>query len=349
MDRQKRVWTGIAAAVCMLVLILDAKTAFFGAKTGIELCLRTVIPALFPFIVISIVISSNLAGIPMMILRPVGKLCGMPAGSESLLLLGLFGGYPVGAQGVFSAYEGKSINKTDARRLLGFCSNAGPAFIFGMMGSLFQSSVVPWVLWIVHILSAVFVGCILPNKSHSSCKLSQQPAVTLPQALEKGIKTVCGICGWIILFRILIAFLQRWFLWLMPQTLQVCLIAALELSNGCFEVYNVTTQGARFIMCSGILAFGGICVLMQTRSVTGHLGWGMYFPGKILQSVISVLLASAAQHFLFSQDQQCKINSKIYPALLLIGLAILSVRLLRKKVVALSGRMLYNKSNILQA
>ena len=38
----------------MLALILDGRTAIEGARQGIGLCLRTVIPSLFPFFVLSI-------------------------------------------------------------------------------------------------------------------------------------------------------------------------------------------------------------------------------------------------------------------------------------------------------
>ncbi len=346
MTLKNRILTGITASICMLMLILDAKTALSGAQASLELCYRTVIPSLFPFVVISIVISGNLTGIRMRILRPIGKLCGMPAGSESLLFLGLLGGYPVGAQGVYNAFNNKSIRKEDARRLLGFCSNAGPAFIFGMMGGLFQQYSASWALWGIHILSAIAVGCILPQKSSSGCRLSRQPPLTVPQALEKGIRTICGICGWIVLFRILIAFCQRWFLWFIPKTLQICLISVLELANGCNEMYSVVNQGMRFVLCSGILAFGGICVLMQTHSVTADLGWGMYFPGKIMQTVISVLLATFVQRFLFSEADQCPISIGIYVIMLLIGLAIFTALLLKKIVVAFFGRLMYNNRKI---
>ena len=45
--------TGFAAGAAMLMLILDGRTALTGAAEGIDLCIRTVIPALFPFFVLS--------------------------------------------------------------------------------------------------------------------------------------------------------------------------------------------------------------------------------------------------------------------------------------------------------
>ena len=49
MKSRNQLWTGLTGAAGMLVLILDAKTALAGAKEGIQLCLYTVIPSLFPF------------------------------------------------------------------------------------------------------------------------------------------------------------------------------------------------------------------------------------------------------------------------------------------------------------
>ena len=44
----KKILTGSLAALGILVLILDGKTAILGAGDAIELCLASVIPSLFP-------------------------------------------------------------------------------------------------------------------------------------------------------------------------------------------------------------------------------------------------------------------------------------------------------------
>lgn len=342
MISRKQMWTSLAAATVMMVLIMDARTGLSGAQEGLTLCFHTVIPSLFPFIVISIIINSNLTGCQIPLLRPIGKACGIPQGGEALLVLGLLGGYPVGAQGIVDAHRNGVITKQDARRLLGFCNNAGPAFIFGMLGSLFDKSAVPWMLWGIHILSAILVGCILPEKSKHQCHLSRQPALTVAQSLEKALKTIAVICGWIILFRVLIAFLQRWFLWILPQWLQACIIAFLELSNGCHVLHSMTCQGLRFVLSAGILAFGGLCVYMQTRSVTNELGCGIYFPGKVLQTCISILLAVVSQQFLFSKAEQLTISVPLCVVLILVVLFTILLLHRKKKVVAFSDRLVYN-------
>ena len=103
MGRKRKPYTGIWAAAGMLLLILDARTGFQGAAEGIRLCISSVIPSLFPFFVLSMVLTGAIAGSTWRGLRPLGRLCGLPKGAESLLVVGLMGGYPVGAQSIAQA------------------------------------------------------------------------------------------------------------------------------------------------------------------------------------------------------------------------------------------------------
>lgn len=96
------------------------------------------------------------------------------------------------------------------------------------------------------------------------------------------------VCGWVVLFRVLLAFLKRWIFWILPAAVQVAVTGILELSNGCCELLAVTDVSARFCICSGILAFGGLCVTMQTVSVTAGLSLKPYFWGKLLQTLFSL-------------------------------------------------------------
>lgn len=345
MKNRNHVWTGIFAAVGMLVLIIDAKTALDGAAEGVALCIYTIIPSLFPFIVLSVTVNSAFLGKHIGILRPIGKLCGIPAGAESLLLLGFLGGYPVGAQSIYQAYQSGQIEKSDARRMLGFCNNAGPAFIFGMISSLFSSPVVPWVIWGVHIISALLAGICLPVKTTGTCAIKSTAPISATQALERGIRITATICGWVILFRIILAVSNRWFLWLLPFEMQQAFYGLLELSNGCYALQSADSYGMRFIFSCGYLAAGGLCVAMQTISVTGELGTGMYFWGKALQCGFTVLMTSAIQYFLFSEDSRLHI-----PILILIVTAILCIVIIviqhRKKVVAILDPLMYNNKKI---
>jgi hypothetical protein len=295
MKRRADHWTGIAAALGVGLLILDSKTALIGAQEGVTMCIQTVIPSLFPFFLLSILLTTSLMGRRLRFLRPFCRLCRIPVGAESILIAGFLGGYPVGAQCVSQAFEAEQLSTDDAKRLLGFCNNCGPAFLFGMSSALFGKWWTPWLLWLIHILSALLVGFLIPGSAHK-CSAPSLRSASPVEALDRSVRIMAGVCGWVIMFRILITFSQRWFLWYLPQECQVLFSGILELSNGCIALYEIENMSHRFILCSGFLAFGGLCVTMQTLSVTSsQLDKGLYFPGKVLQCCISLTLATIAQ------------------------------------------------------
>jgi hypothetical protein len=295
MKRPADYLTGIAAALGVALLILDSKTALIGAQQGVTMCIQTVIPSLFPFFLFSILLTTSLIGRQVRILVPLCRLCRIPAGAEPIFIAGFLGGYPVGAQCVSQAYEAGQLSHSDARRLLGFCSNCGPAFLFGMAAVMFDKWWMPWVLWGIHIVSAVLVGILLPGKSGQYASIAPR-RISPVEALDRAVRIMAGVCGWVIMFRILITFAHRWFLWYIPPVYQVAFSGLMELSNGCVALGEIEDSSLRFILCSGFLAFGGLCVTMQTLSVTSpRLDKSLYFPGKVLQCCISLALASVVQ------------------------------------------------------
>lgn len=279
---------GLGAALAMLVLILDGKTALAGAANGIELCIYTVIPALFPFFFLSPVLVSNLnPGF----LRPLAQWLGLPKGTEGLLIPSIFGGYPTGAQAVGRAWKSGALTEQEAERALHFLNNAGPSFLFGMIGSRFSSPLAPWLLWGIHLTAAGMAAASLPRTERiSRTELTISP-VTFTQALHGAVKTMGLVCGWIVIFRILLTFLQRWLLWMLPVEIQVLVCGLLELSNGCCMLTEIENESLRFLTCSIQLAFGGVCVAMQTGAVIPGLSILPYLKGKLMQTVYVLSLS----------------------------------------------------------
>jgi hypothetical protein len=227
------------------------------------------------------------------------KLCGMAKGSAGFFLVGILGGYPVGAKCIADGWRDGRISKQEATRLLGFCSNAGPSFIFGMAGALFASGWISWALWGIQIISATIVGCLLPGRSSDRIAVSPVNPLTLPQAVDGACKSMAGVCGWVILFRAFVQLLDKWLLWGFPLELRLFLKCILELSNGCCELMKLPSEPMRFLLCTVSLSLGGLCVAMQTGSVVKDLGTGWYFPGKLLGGIISFLTAQLCLPLLF--------------------------------------------------
>ena len=265
----------ILSAIGLMVLILDSSNAVSAASAALEVCVRTVIPSLFPFFVLSIYLTSS-AG------------CGV----SSILISGFLGGYPVGAQSAAEAYRNGYISKEYANRLLMFCSQAGPSFLFGIAAAQFPEREYGWMLWAVQILSAIGVAQMLPAGKKREGSFPRAGSITLSQSMSKAIRSMVSVCGWVILFRVILTFLHRWLLWWLPDAAGILVSGLLELTNGCLQLGKIPDISLRFLCAVLMLNFGGICVMMQTASVAEGLDLRYYIGGKILQTLFSFMWAA---------------------------------------------------------
>lgn len=282
---------GLSGLLGMMMLILDGRTALSGAAEGVKLCVQTLIPSLFPFFLFSGLLTRAFVGSKAIWLRPMGRMFGIPQGAESLLIASFLGGYPVGAQNVATAFHSGQLSRADAERMLGFCSNAGPSFLFGIVSFMFPDKNTVWILWGIHIASAWLVSLLTSSPCIPAEMGKKQVSIT--REMSSAVKTMASVCGWVILFRVILAFLNRWFFWLLEPSWQVALAGLLELSNGCCSLQNVENPELRFLICSAILSLGGVCVALQTAAVTSGLSLKYYYPGKLLQCCFSLILSCA--------------------------------------------------------
>ena len=70
--KSRKLLVGTVAAIAMLILILDGRCALYSAAEGLELCIRTVIPSLFPFFNLSIGLVGCWTGLTIVPLRLLG-------------------------------------------------------------------------------------------------------------------------------------------------------------------------------------------------------------------------------------------------------------------------------------
>jgi hypothetical protein len=294
----KKTLRAIAAAIALFILILDGETALQGAQEGIKLCCMAVIPSLFPLFVVTMLFCGNLSLLHCRPLSYLTKICRMPSGSESFFIPAFLSGYPAGAQALGQAWQDRQISKETAGRMLCFCNNAGPAFLFGMVAPQFPQRWMGFTLWLIHMASAVLVAMVIPGERGDPISSPGSNSVSIHKALKKSIPVMATICGWIILFRVVLAFFDRWLFSQMPEIAGILLSGILELSNGCLQLQRIESLGLRFVLASGLLGFGGICVGMQTAAVAEGLPMASYWKGKGLQTVFSLLMAMIIQ-FLF--------------------------------------------------
>jgi hypothetical protein len=141
---------------------------------------------------------------------------------------------------------------------------------------------------------------------------------SLSESLKNALSVTAQVCGWVILFRILTIFAQRWFLWLFPDWMAIAFTGFLELTNGCLSLSAVDSERTRFLLCSAMLSWGGLCVGMQTASVAKGLKLSDYLTGKTFQTIFSLLLSAA-------------FTGLLSPVFLLIPIILLSGRKFKKR------------------
>ena len=294
--RNRKIIMAIFSSLGILILILDGKTALSEAASGLELCLKTVIPSLFPFLFLCSILTGSLWGIPYPWLRPLGKRLGIPEGAESVLIAAVLGGYPAGAQAIGEAFRENRLSRQDAEHLLSFCSNAGPAFLFGMVSLQFPEKHMVWAIWGILIWASLLTG-------YSDGRAPEEKATFPPKGvsattiLMQTVKTMGSICGWILLFAVLTAFLNRWLLWAVPEWGQVLITGLLEISSGCCGLQRIENLPLRFLTGTAFLSYGGLCVTMQTASVIGDLSLKAYLRGKLLQTAFALGLTALYLQF----------------------------------------------------
>ena len=298
--------TGACLLLCGLLIwfLADAGTVRAAAAAGLTLCGRSVIPALFPFMAASTMLvsmgfgewaSPRLAGL-MSLYRLPG-----PAGSA--LLLGLVGGYPIGARTAAELHKKGLLTAGDAERLLGFCNNSNPVFLINVLGGgVFGNPRTGVFLWLVHVLSALLTGCFFRGRRESIGhrevpRLSPCQESTLSAAFVEGIRSACGnmvsVCGFVIFFYVLASPLAN-----LGGILGPGLV-------GFMELFSLTPllAGDRlsFILASACAGWGGVSILCQTAAVLEGSGLGLWncVVGKVLQGLLAAGLAAAVSLYLF--------------------------------------------------
>ena len=149
----KRKWQALCLLGVMAVLLVSSAAAGEAVRRALSLCARSVVPALFPFFVVSGLFTSLgfAEGMGRRLTPAAALLFRVSGAGTSAFFLGLLGGYPVGGRTVGQLYREGRISGNEAERLLSFCNNAGPSFILGVVGlGCFQSLTAGWALYLIH-------------------------------------------------------------------------------------------------------------------------------------------------------------------------------------------------------
>ncbi len=275
----------------MILLIFDSKHAIEGAKEGVMLCLYTVIPTLFPFCVLSILFRTMISNRSLPLVQTLERFCGMPEGCGTIFFLGLVGGYPIGAICIEQAVKEKCIEPNEAKHLRAVCNNAGPSFIIGMLAGTFQKMQYAFCLIVIQALSALLACLLLSRNSTAKIQYHPQKNLMFTDAIKQACSSMVTVCGIIILFRVFMNIVKAILSPIISIEAWVVVVGILELTNGINLLSNLMQEELMFMVAAGMLAFGGICVAVQTMSVSSSGAGKYYLIGKAIQATISIILA----------------------------------------------------------
>lgn len=308
---------------CLIILfacglILFTKDVSAAAAGAVDMCLKVLIPSLLPFFVISSLfistgaaerLSGRLSGF-------TSKLLGLPGGCAAAVMMGLAGGYAVGARTAFDLYDKRICTADECSRLLPVCTTCGPAYVFSAVGAaLFCSVRAGAVIYICHILSAMACGIasgISSGQRHQKtpqCPAGRVKPITagmFTSAVTGAAAAMPGICGFVIFFSALTAFLSRCGLFDMICGMLGVFPAGLTraLSSGIIEM----TGGVSALSACGVplpaamaaaaflVSWGGFSVHFQIMSLLGGRPISMrtYFISKSAQAILCAAMTYAA-------------------------------------------------------
>lgn len=298
-----------AAALLLLALLLlrHRTAAAAGVVSGIHTCLGTLIPSLFPFILLACLCTNSHAA--QVLFRPLSPVMRhvfrLPACAAPAVLLGLTAGYPTGAKITANLYAAGKLTREQTARLLCFCTAPGYAFAAAYTGGLLlRSDRIGLNLFFACALAPLLLGLILSrfaDKPEKSLKSPESAPCGIVSAVQDGTKATVSLCGFVIVFSMLLAvlhdagifqflcgFLSR-FGFTVPLS-GALLTMGLEITAGVSQC--VYWHLPIYFLAFG-LGFSGVCIHLQIFSFFHKAGLPLSKTRYVLARFLNGLLSAA--------------------------------------------------------
>lgn len=280
------------------LLLLYPESASRSVRSAISLCLDTVIPSLFPFLIVSTLVGE--IGVFDALSEKADKLSrsifGLSGNALPIILMSLIGGYPVGAILICNATEKGKLTQNEARRLMLFCVNPGPSFVISIVGSsLFNSTRIGIFIFISISLSSLLTGVLLRFTMKNTdvyfyCSERKRDSITdtdFSAAVNKAVSGMINICVWIVIFNCLkslseIIITNEFLLMFLEMTTEITSAAVFVSSRFSIPVM------------SAIISFGGFCVHFQILTYLRKIKirYSLFLTVRMLVSFISALITA---------------------------------------------------------
>ncbi|MGL5649134.1 MAG: sporulation integral membrane protein YlbJ [Clostridium sp.] len=315
----------------------NIKTSLEGIKQGFYLCFNSIVPSIFSFSVIcNLLITFDGISIYSKILGPlICKPLRLTPNCSFILIASFLCGYPLGAKQATEAYNDNSISKPEYFRVLNLASNASPIFIIGVLGiSILGSIKYGYILLLSSFLSILFLSFLIkPNiniyKTLAPKKKSiPKFGVAMQSAIENGIKTTLNVCGYVILFSLVLSILKELsfisfffssietFLSLPKNLLYGIFLGSIEMTNGCNLISNINLSiHLKLSIISFFICFGGVSIFFQVTSFfKSEVSALKYFIFKLIQGILSFIITFFLSNIFLSSIETSSSNFSFTPS-----------------------------------
>ncbi len=260
-----------------ILLFVFPDTVFSAAENALKSCGTTILPSLFPFMVLSGLIVRRRLLAPIENLIPMQRLFRLPSASACPLLLGALCGFPIGAKTTAELYRMGELTKEEAEFTCAISNNTGPAFAVSIAGGVFRGSrSFGWYLYFAQLLSAFLVGLLFRKKkaaapSHlqnTAPSPAESPIRSFAEAVSSAAGAVLPLCGYIVFFSVLSALAGELISGLLPRAF---LCSLLEFTAG-IRISSSVIGNWGWFLTGFSLGFSGLSVFVQTYSFTAPRG-----------------------------------------------------------------------------
>lgn len=293
----------IPITVCLFLVALFIKNSSLASiytKKGLEICFLTIVPSLFPLMVVSDALCEF--GFFDFLGKYQGniskKLFGLSKCTFTAVLSGLILGFPVGARALISLYDNKKISKSEFKQALGYSGIPSFAFLSNAVGaSIFGSAKFGIYLYFCAIASALITGIIFKKNVYKDTRECERNSYRrkpiskiITSAISSSASSTVILCAYVVFFSAVVGCLSESAY--INETKKAIISSFLELSTGTLNSGNVGgVLGA--VICGACVGWSGLSVHFQTMSLCEDriTDYKIYILEKAMQSVFCGILS----------------------------------------------------------
>ncbi len=290
--RSKGAFIIFVLSVALLFIYNDA--AKEGFIKGLRLSALSVIPAIFPFFILSDFLFAIYEPKEGILSSLFERLFGISSSGFKAYLIGAICGFPLGVKCASELYNQKRITISECERLSAVSSSPSLAFVISGVGAGLRGSIKDGVLlYFCVIISSVLTGIIFKHKEQKnefSSEISEQ-SFNLANSIKKAAYSSISVSAYISFFSIITVLLSSL---AKNEILTVLLSVFLEIGNASVFISNsgVLSPALSFSLTAFALGFSGLSVFMQgAEYLPGEASKFKILFMKLIQGVISFLIA----------------------------------------------------------